>query len=105
MTYSTLVKLKQVRPYVSVPLCGVTSYYLVIPVAGKIKIESVPFNVRLATEEVLDCVSFLAEERGVELVCDVAGPLLSDGVVLSDPVRFRQVVLNLIGTRIKWRTK
>ena len=41
---------------------------------GKMKIESVPFNVRLATEDVLDCVSFLAEERGVELVCDVAGP-------------------------------
>ena len=60
-------------------------------------IESVPFNVRGTTEEVLDCVAAKAEEKGIELVCDVAGPLLSDGFVLSDPGRFRQVLLNLIG--------
>ena len=60
-------------------------------------IESAPMNVRRATEEVLDCLAATAEERGVELVCDVAGPLLSDGVVLSDPGRFRQLLLNLIG--------
>ena len=65
-------------------------------------IERVSFNVRRITEEVLDCVAPKADERGVELVCDVAGPLLSDGVVLCDAGRFRQVLLNIVGKGKGW---
>ena len=62
------------------------------------EIESVPLNIRQAAEEVLDCVCAKADEQRVELVCDIAGPQLSDGHVLSDPGRFRQVLLNFVGT-------
>ena len=60
-------------------------------------IESFPSNIRGVVEQVLDCLAAKSLEQGVEMVCDVAGPLLSDGVVWCDWGRFRQVLLNLVG--------
>ena len=97
MTSSDFSKIEAGNISVAIARTLLLYYNVCCDGVGKMTIERVPFNVRLATEDVLDCVSFLAEERGVELVCDVSGPLLSSGVVLSNPVRFRQVLLNVLG--------
>ena len=54
----------------------------------KLELDTQSFNVRQAVEEAM------------EYVCDVAGPVLSEGAVLADPARFRQVVLNLLGKKL-----
>ena len=68
--------------------------------AHKLGLERVPFQLREVFEEVLALVAENAAERGIELAAFVeeSVPQLVEG----DPVRFRQIVLNLVCNAVKF---
>ncbi len=68
--------------------------------AGKLRLERVAFGLRETLEETLSAFSLRAREKGIELACDVS-PRVPDGL-LGDPLRLRQVVMNLVGNAIKF---
>ncbi len=68
--------------------------------AGKIDIEAVDFNLRDTLESTLKTVAIRADEKGLELLCEVA-PEVPE-IVCGDSIRLRQVVTNLVGNAIKF---
>jgi signal transduction histidine kinase/ActR/RegA family two-component response regulator len=68
--------------------------------AGKLVLEPVRFNLRNDIDEAVRALSARASEKGLELLCDW-NPDVPDFVV-GDPVRVRQVVVNLVGNAIKF---
>ncbi|MFO0732609.1 MAG: response regulator [Nitrospiraceae bacterium] len=68
--------------------------------AGKLELESITFGLRQTVEEAVDLFAQTAARKHIELTCFLP-PDLPDGVV-GDPVRLRQVLLNLIGNAIKF---
>jgi len=71
--------------------------------AGKLQIEHIPYNLGQSVAETLKAVALRANEKGLELVFDLAPdvPL----AVLGDPGRLRQVLVNIIGNAIKFTDK
>ena len=68
--------------------------------AGKIDLEFVDFDVRDSLESALKTVAVRADEKGLELLCEVA-PEVPE-VARGDITRLRQVLLNLVGNAIKF---
>jgi two-component system sensor histidine kinase/response regulator len=68
--------------------------------AGRLELDPVPFNLRDLIEEMLRSMAVSAHAKGLELACDVAHDVPSH--VVGDPVRIRQVLLNLTGNAIKF---
>ena len=68
--------------------------------AGKIDLESVDFDVRDSLESALKTLAVRADEKGLELLCEVA-PEVPE-VARGDITRLRQVLLNLVGNAIKF---
>lgn len=71
--------------------------------AGKVELENIDFNLRDCLEETLKTLALRADEKGVELLCDVSSD--APEWVSGDAVRLRQVVLNLVGNAIKFTHK
>ena len=71
--------------------------------AGKMPIDSIDFEVGAVVEEAAELVAAQAQEKGVELLCDVP-PEAARGVT-GDPARLRQVLLNLLGNAVKFTEK
>ena len=71
--------------------------------AGKIDLESIDFNLRDSLETTLKTIAFRADEKGLELLCEIA-PEVPE-VVKGDPSRLRQVILNLLGNAIKFTSQ
>jgi hypothetical protein len=71
--------------------------------AGKLLIENIPFNLGQAVSDTLKSVALRVNEKGLELVSDLA-PNVPMGV-LGDPGRLRQILLNIIGNAIKFTDK
>ena len=68
--------------------------------AGKLDIEIVDFDLRELVDECMQTNAERADSKGLELAC-----LIRDSVPTSlrgDPVRLRQVLLNLLGNAIKF---
>jgi two-component system, sensor histidine kinase and response regulator len=68
--------------------------------AGKLELEIVEFDLPTAIEEVMDIVSLRAHEKGLDFGFFIH-PDVPDGV-RGDPVRLRQVMLNLLTNAIKF---
>lgn len=68
--------------------------------AGKLELEHTGFALRDFLGESLKIMAVKAYEKGLELAYRVA-PNVPDALV-GDPVRFRQVVLNLVGNAVKF---
>ena len=68
--------------------------------AGKLQVESIPFDVVRAAEEVTELLAHQAQAKGLEIGIRVGQdvPATLDG----DPGRVRQVLLNLVGNAIKF---
>lgn len=67
---------------------------------GKLELEAIDFSLRRCLEDTLSTLALRAHQAGLELACQVA-PALPDNVS-GDPLRLRQVLLNLIGNAIKF---
>ncbi len=68
--------------------------------AGRIDLESLDFDLRECLETTLKTLALRADEKGLELMCEVAPEV--PNVVRGDASRLRQVVINLIGNSIKF---
>lgn len=71
--------------------------------AGKIDLELLDFNLRDGLESVLRTLAARADEKGLELLCEVA-PEVPE-VLQGDFSRLRQIVINLVGNAIKFTEK
>jgi signal transduction histidine kinase/DNA-binding response OmpR family regulator/integral membrane sensor domain MASE1 len=68
--------------------------------AGKIDLESLDFNLRDSLEATLKTLALRCDEKGLELLCEIA-PEVSE-VVQGDSSRLRQILVNLVGNAIKF---
>ncbi len=68
--------------------------------AGRLALEDVPFDLARVVEDVAQMVAPRASEKGIELVVDLEPDL--PAFVYGDPVRLRQVLLNLAGNAVKF---
>ena len=68
--------------------------------AGKLEIEHVGFAVREEIAQILKPLQFRAEQKGLSLdhFVDPAVP----AVLIGDPVRLRQILINLVGNALKF---
>jgi PAS domain S-box-containing protein len=71
--------------------------------AGRIELESVPFSPRAVVEEVSDLLALRAHAKGLTLVSS-ADPRVPE-TVMGDPVRVRQVLMNLAGNAVKFTSE
>jgi two-component system, sensor histidine kinase and response regulator len=68
--------------------------------AGRLELEVVPVNLRAILEGALDIIAPDADRKGLDLAL-----LIDDAVpqaISGDPIRLRQVLLNLVGNAIKF---
>ena len=68
--------------------------------AGRFELERTPFSLRGAIEQVVKTLGVQADERGLELVCQLDDNLPEH--VVGDPLRLRQVLMNLVGNAVKF---
>ncbi len=67
---------------------------------GKAELESVPFSILDCVENALQPVTLRAQQKGLELEWSVRGDLPE--LVQGDPIRLRQVLINLLGNAVKF---
>jgi PAS domain S-box-containing protein len=70
---------------------------------GKIDLEAIDFNLRESMEVALKTLAFRADEKSLELLCEIAPDVPE--IVRGDSTRLRQVVVNLVGNAIKVTAK
>ncbi|KAK6146661.1 hypothetical protein DH2020_020530 [Rehmannia glutinosa] len=68
--------------------------------AGKLELEAVPFDLRSILDDVLSLFSEKSRQKGVELAVFVSDKVPE--IVMGDPGRFRQVIINLVGNSVKF---
>jgi signal transduction histidine kinase/DNA-binding response OmpR family regulator len=71
--------------------------------ANKLELESIDFDLRDCIGEAVKTLAIGAHQKGLEVACDI-----SDGtpsMVCGDPVRLRQILLNLIGNAVKFTSE
>ncbi len=68
--------------------------------AKRLELEKIPFNLRVTVEDVAYTLANRAQTKGLELVCSIHPDLHSD--LLGDPMRLRQILVNLTGNAIKF---
>src|SRR5258706_452218 len=68
--------------------------------AGRLEVETIPFSLRESVGDAMKPLALEAHRKGLELACEVL-PDVPDAL-LGDPVRLRQIVLNLVGNAIKF---
>jgi len=68
--------------------------------AGKANLDARDFNLRESLEATLRTLALRADQKGLELLCDVAADV--PAVVNGDSDRLRQIIINLVGNAIKF---
>jgi signal transduction histidine kinase/DNA-binding response OmpR family regulator len=68
--------------------------------AGKVDLDASDFDLRECLEGILKTVALRADEKGLELLCEIA-PEVPD-IVRADANRLGQVIVNLVGNAIKF---
>jgi PAS domain S-box-containing protein len=68
--------------------------------AGKLDLDTVEFDLRETLGDALKTFGVRAHEKGLELACHI--PPKVPALLVGDPLRLRLVVLNLVGTAVKF---
>ena len=68
--------------------------------ACKVRLERISFDLRRCLGDTLKAVALRAHQKGLELTC-VISPDVPEAV-LGDPLRLRQVIVNLVGNALKF---
>ncbi len=68
--------------------------------AGLIELEQIPFDLAELVLNANDIMTFKADEKGLELNTDIAAEV--PVYLLGDPVRLRQILINLMGNAVKF---
>jgi len=68
--------------------------------AGKLTLESIPFDFRESLGETMKMLGFRAQKKGLELAYEVEPEIPRE--LLGDPGRLRRILYNLVGNAIKF---
>lgn len=68
--------------------------------AGKLELEDIDFNLGSMVEDLGTAMHYLAEDKGLELICPANS--IQNQWLNADPGRIRQILTNLIGNAIKF---
>jgi PAS domain S-box-containing protein len=68
--------------------------------SGKIELEHIPFDLQRSISAVIEPLRIRAEEKGLSLVSDMSK--VTQPILIGDPVRLNQIILNLISNAIKF---
>ncbi len=68
--------------------------------AGKLEVETIEFSLRTLVSDVLDIVSERAQEKSLELSAKIIADVPDK--VVGDPIRIRQILLNLLTNAVKF---
>jgi len=68
--------------------------------SNKLELEQVPFNIHTIVREVYELFANQAKNKGIDLVADFQ--TLESLIVIGDPLRFKQILLNLVNNAIKF---
>ncbi len=68
--------------------------------SGKVALETLPIDLGQILEECTSLFAGAAEGKGIELI--VCPPERGEGLLLGDPLRVRQIVMNLVGNAVKF---
>jgi signal transduction histidine kinase/DNA-binding NarL/FixJ family response regulator len=71
--------------------------------AGKMEMEQIDFSLKDTIEQVKQTLSFRAEEKGLQLITQINENI--PDVLVGDPVRLNQILVNLGGNAIKFTEK
>ena len=71
--------------------------------AGQLQLEPVEFDLSELIERACDVMSIRAHKKDLELACHIMPEVQVD--VIGDPVRLRQIIVNLIGNALKFTEK
>ena len=68
--------------------------------AGRMELEKHPFSIRKNAESLIATISYKAEEKGLDLVLDIADDVPE--ILIGDGLRLNQILLNLVSNAIKF---
>ncbi len=68
--------------------------------AGRLDLDPIRFKLRDSVNDTLKLLVLRADEKGLELTCDIQ-PEVPE-MVVADPTRLRQIIINLVGNAIKF---
>ena len=68
--------------------------------SGKLELDPIEFNLHDSVAETLRALSLRADQKGLELAYQVASEVPQ--LVIGDPGRLRQIIVNLVGNAIKF---
>lgn len=71
--------------------------------AGKLELEAIDFSLSDTVKQVKDTLSYRAEDKGLQLITSISDDL--DDVLVGDPYRLNQVLINLGGNALKFTEK
>ena len=71
--------------------------------AGKVDLEAIDFDLRDNIEATIKTLALRADEKGLQLLCDIAPDVPE--IVRGDCSRLRQVIVNVVGNAIKFTAK
>lgn len=71
--------------------------------AGKLQIESIPFDLNKVIDNICDIVALKAEMKGLEFI--ISEPTNVPHYLVGDPLRLNQILLNLVNNAIKFTDK
>lgn len=71
--------------------------------AGRLELDPICFNLRENLEETAHVLALRAHEKHLEVTCQLSAEV--PDLVVGDPVRVRQIIVNLLGNAIKFTTR
>jgi PAS domain S-box-containing protein len=67
---------------------------------GQLRVESIDFNLRSLLKELIEILQINAQEKGLALQLNIDPEI--PAMVIGDPLRLRQILINLLGNAIKF---
>lgn len=71
--------------------------------SGKLQLENIEFNIRDVVDDICQSMGLRTQEKSIELIIDSSG--LTHDYIISDSLRIRQILTNLIGNADKFTEK
>lgn len=71
--------------------------------AGKMELNPIKFDLIKLIEETIDIIKFHATKKGIELLLNISNK--TPRFIVADPIRLKQVLINLLGNGIKFTEK
>ncbi|MEX2336512.1 MAG: response regulator [Fulvivirga sp.] len=68
--------------------------------SGKLRLEKIGFNIKNQVNAIIDTFLFQCKEKGINLIYNIAPE--ADTILLGDPVRLNQILINLISNAVKF---